>query len=384
MHICMLCNFFYPTALFGGIEKHVYNLSKGLSEAGFEVSVITSDLFTYSGRKWFAQSESQNEKIMIQRLHTFADLMNNPITPGLLFKLFQNGFDIIHCHDHYYFGSLTSACVRRIQKKPLVLTIHTSKVNYRQIFPSLIRSIYDLSFSRYVLNMCDRIIVLSEALRKKVLVDNVPLSKIRCIPNGIDFDEFSTNTFTTSKRSGKSNVLLFVGRLVERKGVHVLLEAIKLVSNQLNCRLVIIGDGPERNKLEKLSKALEIDSIVSFLGHVSQKKLIEAYQSSDIFVLPSISGEVQPFVLLEAIAFQKPFIATKVGGIPDLERQGLIGYYVEPNNPIAIADAVLDFSQTTTNNFMKNKSNINRIMAEQKFSIERMVKDTIKVYEELL
>ena len=383
MHICMLCNFFYPTALFGGIERHVYNLSKGLSEAGFEVSIITSDLFTYSGRKYFAQSESQNEEVIIQRLHTYADLMNNPITPSLLFKLFQNGFDMIHCHDHYYFGSLISACATRIQKKPLVLTIHTSKIEYRQIFPSLIRSIYDLSFSKYVLNTCDRIIVLSEALRKKVLGDNVPLSKIRCIPNGIDFDEFSTNTFTTSKRSGKSNVLLFVGRLVERKGLHVLLEAIKLISNQLNCKLVIIGDGPQRNELEKLSKALEIDSIVSFLGHVSQKELIEAYQSSDIFVLPSISGEVQPFVLLEAIAFQKPFIATKVGGIPDLERQGLFGYFVEPNNPIAIADAMLDFSQTKTNNFMW-KSNINRRTAKQKFSTERMVKDTIKVYEELM
>jgi len=382
MHICLLNSFFHEEI--GGIEKHVYSLSKGLSDAGFDVSIITSDLNQYTGEKWIVKSGFLNEKISVLRLPVLFKILNNPITPALPIKILsKKQFDVIHCHDQYYFGSLISAYLKKIYGKPLVLTIHTSKIKYSHSISNMIRSLYDRSFSRYILKSSDSVIVLSEAIRKQILSKAISPSKIKCIPNGIFFNNFLRNKNANSKeKSTQETVLLFVGRLVERKGVHVLIEAMKFLSKRLSCRLSIIGDGPQRKKLEKLSKTHGISSIISFQGYVSHKRLIDAYENADIFILPSISGEVQPFVLLEAIDFEKPFVATKIGGIPDLKKEGIFGYYIEPNNPTAIADAVLDFAWERED--VESKGITNKKIAKQKFSVEKMVKDTIKVYEGLV
>ncbi len=331
------------------------------------------------------KSNIGNEKIRIIRLQTLFNPLNNPISPSIFLKLLsRNDYDIIHCHDYYYFGSFVAANLKKIRNKQLVSTIHTSPISYNSPIAKIIRSSYDFFFSRFILESSDRIIVLSKSLQKYILGKGIQISKIRHICNGINFDEFSrpnNNSFATDDGSSK---LLFVGRLVERKGVNILLKALKNISIRLGDKvnLTIIGDGPQRKNLEELCKNLGIDPQVKFLGNVTKEELIDCYQACDIFILPSISGEVQPFVLFEAMSLKKPFIATKVGGIPDLKEEGIFGYYVEPNNSKTIGDAIIDF--LTKRKILKDKFALNESIARKKFSVDEMVDKTIRVYEEFI
>ncbi len=385
MHVCLICSFLDGSVEIGGIEQHVRYLSEGLSQTGFKVTVMTSDLDPRGKRRRKPKSKIGDGKIRLIRLKTLFNPLNNPITPSIFLKLMsQNDYDIIHCHDYYYFGSFVAAYLKKIRKKPLVSTVHTSPISYSNLTSKMVRSSYDFFFSRFILESSDRIIVLSKSLQKYILEKGIPPSKIRHIFNGINFDEFSGSNNNSFSTDYKSNKLLFVGRLVERKGVNVLLKALKNISIRIGDKvsLTVIGDGPQRKNLEESCKDLGICSQVKFLGNVDKTELVDFYRSCDIFILPSISGEVQPFVLFEAMSLKKPFIATKVGGIPDLKEEGIFGYYIEPNNSKAIEDAVIDY--LTKRNFLKDKFALNESIARKKFSVDEMINKTIKVYEEFI
>jgi phosphatidylinositol alpha-1,6-mannosyltransferase len=131
--------------------------------------------------------------------------------------------------------------------------------------------------------------------------------------------------------------ILFVGRLVGRKGAHELLQAFKHLQNEMpNIKLVIVGDGPQRRSLEKSAKDLEIEHKVEFAGTLVGEPLFRKYSECDLFVMPSktFSQDVEGFgmVFLEASLFRKPAIGTWSGGIPEAVVDGRTGLLVEPGN----------------------------------------------------
>lgn len=135
--------------------------------------------------------------------------------------------------------------------------------------------------------------------------------------------------------------ILFSGRLTHEKGVNYLIKAIKLLKDSnFSLILLVCGDGPEKEKLQKLVDDLNLDRDIKFLGFIPWgKKLFEIYTKSDIFILPSLSEGV-PKVLLEAMARGLPIIATNVGGIPDIINHMENGILIPPKSPEAIAEAV--------------------------------------------
>ena len=137
--------------------------------------------------------------------------------------------------------------------------------------------------------------------------------------------------------------LLFVGRLVERKGVHVLLRALSSVPSPVG--LDVVGDGPERESLEALSGALGIGGRVAFHGFAPDTELRRLLASCHALVLPAVvdaKGDVEGLgvVLLEAMSFGKPVIASAAGGIVDIVRDGENGLLVEPGDVTALARAI--------------------------------------------
>ncbi|MDI6809242.1 MAG: glycosyltransferase family 4 protein [Candidatus Eisenbacteria bacterium] len=129
---------------------------------------------------------------------------------------------------------------------------------------------------------------------------------------------------------GGTNVL-FLGRLVRRKGVDDLLDAVRKAGD---LRLVIAGAGPERQNLEKYSAGLNVD----FLGLVGPDRIPELLRQARVLVLPSRLGEGLPNVVIEAMAFGVPVIATDVGGTPDVVKDGVTGFVVNPGDVDGIAD----------------------------------------------
>jgi glycosyltransferase involved in cell wall biosynthesis len=138
--------------------------------------------------------------------------------------------------------------------------------------------------------------------------------------------------------------VLFVGRLVERKGVHVLLDALARMGSQ-EVTLTIVGDGPERKELVERSRWLGLDTRVKFLGHVPPEQLHECYRECDVFVLPAVrdaQGDTEGLgvVLIEALSYGKPVIASDIGGIPDVIQHGRTGVLVTPNDSLALCGAL--------------------------------------------
>ena len=145
-------------------------------------------------------------------------------------------------------------------------------------------------------------------------------------------------------RDGERRIL-YVGRLIERKGLPYLIEAMGLLPPGLPVRLDIVGAGDQRPLLERLVKDKGLTERVFFRGRIPYEELAELYADCDVFVLPSIvdsRGDTEGLgvVLVEAMSYKKPVIATNVGGIPDIVRDNETGILVEQRDPQALAQAI--------------------------------------------
>jgi len=145
---------------------------------------------------------------------------------------------------------------------------------------------------------------------------------------------------------GRAFRLLFVGRLVERKGVEVLVRALARLGDRLPVMLTVIGEGPSESSIRGLVRRLGLSERVTLTGRVDQATLRRAYREADALVLPAIvdvKGDTEGLgvVLLEALRFGLPVIASRAGGIPDIVRDGDTGWLVAPGDPGALADAIV-------------------------------------------
>lgn len=177
-------------------------------------------------------------------------------------------------------------------------------------------------FAGLVVRSSDMVLVQTETIRKSVLA-RYPEARVRIVPNGVDLKQQAT----------AGSGLLFVGNLLPRKGVDVLLRAFHQIEGQ---RLVIVGSGPEEERL----KAEAQDLNVSFTGRLNPREVEHEMRSAGLLVLPAVKGEGLPNVLLEAMALGVPVVATRVAGIPDLIEDGVSGLLVDPGDPEQLRNAI--------------------------------------------
>lgn len=159
--------------------------------------------------------------------------------------------------------------------------------------------------------------------------------------------------------------LLFVGRLAPVKGIDVLLEALgRLLPERPELKLTIVGDGPERARLEAL--ATQLGDHVSFVGYKSQTEVADFMSTTDIYVLPSFAEGV-PVALMEAMASEVPVIATSVGGVGELVEDGVHGHLVHPGDPVPIAEKIAALAVDPETRHRMGKAG--RIKVKQAFNI---------------
>ena len=183
----------------------------------------------------------------------------------------------------------------------------------------------------------DAVIAISEYARERLQALAPAAGPIRVIHCGVDPDRFD---LSREPRSGAALRVLTVARLERRKGVDQLLEALAAVRRDgLDARLSVVGDGPERERLERLSATLGLTPAVEFAGAVAGEQVAGHYRDADVFCLPS-HAEGVPIVLMEAMAARLPVIATRIAGIPELISDGESGLLVPPGDPGALATAL--------------------------------------------
>ncbi|WP_052669737.1 glycosyltransferase family 4 protein [Nitriliruptor alkaliphilus] len=168
----------------------------------------------------------------------------------------------------------------------------------------------------------------------------LPTSRFRLVPNGVDVARFADAEPFADLVDPARPALLFVGRLERRKGLEPLVRAFtRLKTDRPELRLIVVGDGPERERCEGLLPA-GLRSDVRFLGRVDHDDLPRYYASCDLAIQPSLGGESFGIVLLEAMAAGKPLVASDIPGYRTVASDGRQGRLVAPNDPAALATAI--------------------------------------------
>jgi glycosyltransferase involved in cell wall biosynthesis len=241
---------------------------------------------------------------------------------------------------------LIGILVKRIFNRPLIVgtfpvEIALSQSKYQFMMPAL-----DLVFK-----MADVIIPNSNFTQKEIECMGVNPNKLKMVYPGVDPKKFNPNLDGSHIRNKYDctgdPILLTVCRLVERKGIRYLIDALPSIRKEFpNVQLVIIGDGPEINALMSQAKQLGVMNSTIFCGTVPDKELPYFYAIADVFILPSIidsKGDTEGLgvVMLEAMASGVPVVASRVGGIPEALNYGKAGILIEQKNPKQIIETVI-------------------------------------------
>lgn len=252
----------------------------------------------------------------------------------------RSGYDIVHSHwllPQGFVGTVAS----RLTKVPHVATIHGGDVF------ALDRGILR-TFKRYALGGAAAVTVNSSATRSAVEDIQDRLREVHTIPMGVD-TELATapdvDTVATEQFVPDSLRLLYVGRLVEEKGVGDLIEAIDMLDGAPRVSAVIVGEGPERATFETAVRARDLHRLVKFVGWVQPSDVRAYMQAADIYVGPSRSApdgwkEAYGLSFAEALAAGTPVIASRSGGIGDIVDDGVNGLLVDERAPSQIAEAI--------------------------------------------
>ncbi|MFB0526148.1 MAG: glycosyltransferase family 4 protein [bacterium] len=230
----------------------------------------------------------------------------------------------------------------------------------------------------------DRIIAISQRVKQALMSDGLPKEKIDVVYSGVDIERFQNvkaNRLISELALNKDKLIIGnIAALTWDKDHRTLIEAARVVVDEFpQVTFLIVGEGPLRREIEISVKRLNLEEKVKLLGF--RQDIPEILSILDLFVLSS-SWEGLGTSLLDAFASRVPVVSTNVGGIPEIVKHGVNGILVSPGNPGVLAGAIISL--------LKNRDLASRMAEEgfrlvkEKFSIEKMVQDTRKIYDRLV
>lgn len=342
----------YPPSVIGGMGKHVAELvprlgGQILADGPLSVDVVTTRLG--SG----AWEERINEFVFIYRVdvspvdpmdHYNSIVESNHLLVEQAERLAQqHSYDLIHAHD--WLVAKASIALKHRWKVPYLTTMHaTERGRHQGHIPSdtshqIDRLEWQSCFEAWKVIACSHFMQ-----RELESYFSLPPNKMVVIPNGIDTDKLaccSAEQHASLRHRYAPNgerLLLFVGRIVHEKGVHVLIRAMpRVLAEHPEVRLLVVGKNAE--KYRPLAYELGVEKAITFLGYISDAERDCLYSIVDIAIFPSL---YEPFgiVALEAMAAGSNVIASSVGGLAEVVHHQENGLTVYPNDPLSIVWAV--------------------------------------------
>lgn len=301
----------------GGVQEVVLSLKQGLAKRGHEVKIITPyprkheveldpDII-YAGTSVDFRTLSFSD--------TTSQVSSTADAEHVDAVLAEEDFDVLNFHEPWM--PLLSRQLLQRSNSVNIATFH-SKVADGLMNRSILKVV-----NPYLTSVLKYLHVLTAVSDSGALyVSGMTDKSITIIPNGIDLSKYSRKRSTAASEADES--VLFIGRLERRKGVKYLLQAFQLLSqDNPSLRLIIAGDGPDREKLELLAEDLKLQN-VSFLGFVSEELKLKLLQEATLFCSPALFGESFGIVLLEAMATDTVTVAGNNSGYSDL-MQGVGG-----------------------------------------------------------
>jgi len=386
LRVCIVSPLFHPNT--GGPGRQAFTMAEKLNQKGVALTVITRELDIeipeLSGVKIYRIKTVKPGQYSLIKFSLINFIISASFSLGAIARLLflKKRFDIVQ----FYGASLPLLiCLPLLKalKKKVVVKVSGAKPGMEMgslkgsLLGPLLSGIY---------SSVDRIIVMSDELRQKVLMEGFSGRKVARIPNGVNIELFYPYPDKEKEELRKSNklvskkVLVYSGWLVEGKGLDTLLEAFKLVASEnRETYLLLLGKGPLGDRLKDKAGSLGISDNVCFKGNVPN--VHEYLNSADIFVFPSFR-EGMPNSLLEAMACGLPVIASKIGGVVDVVEDGKSGILFEPGDVSGLASAMVRLLNDNELRLKLGAEARKRIV--DSFSIDRIADEYIRLYERLL
>jgi len=289
----------------------------------------------------------------------------------------EGGFDLVHSFLHRSHFAARVAGLGLERRVPLVSAEHGVNDN---------RSWASRRLNSEMSRLSDRVLVVSEAIRDRVIRrDGIPAGKVRVVHNGVETASPNPAARRRVRRAlgipRDDVVFLALGRLHREKGPDLLLEALARLRglHPGGWDALMVGEGEEGPRLREHSERLGLGGRVFFAG--ARRNVAPWIEASDVLVLPS-REEGLPVAPLEAMARGKAVVATRVGGTPEVVRDGETGILVPPEDPAALAEALSALLRDADRRSALGERGRERVRAD--FSLERMTSEILALYRETL
>ncbi len=373
----LLLNYEFPP-MGGGAGNATYNIAKELAALDHHVDVLTSKIKPQKRQETI-------EGFHVYRVPSWRKGIHDCGMRGAYSFLFFAGFKLqqltrINQYDilHYFFSlptGLLSLLPGSHRRLPYIVSLRGSDVPHYdmcnkklEVFHWLLKPI-----TKYIWRKALKVVALSEGLKSTAL-ETSPAQEIEVIPNGIEADVFKP-AGKPSPPSESFNLIL-VSRLIERKGIQHVLQALSEL-NDKSIKLLIVGTGSYETYLKKLSKNLNLDDTVTFHGFCLRTELPKLYNRHDCFILPSMA-ESFGIVFAEAMACGLPIIGGKTGGVPDLIKADN-GILVTPGSVKEIKSAIVTLQQASARRKSMGIANRGKVVLE--YSWRNVVLQYIQTYK---
>lgn len=362
----------------------VYEIAKRLSHNGVVVKVASSDLMDNSGN-W-----EDHENII--RLRAKRIIVCG--TPYVVYDLRdlrllrkRLDVDIIHVNFFYSFLSLYMGIIKKLNeiRMPVVVTSHGLTSGYPSgVVQATAKLLNELS-KKLVIANASAITTVSK-LEHNFLARCIPTEKLYYIPNGVDTSFFKPDKDKRHKLRDKleidesSILVLYFSHLRAAKGVFSFLQAMdRVIKKTESIKFIVAGSGPLASYVREMKGKFN-NRIYTFLGYVTDEDLLHLYNASDIYVLPS-HVEGMPLSVMEAMACGKPIIATNVGDVPVLVKNGVNGILTTPGNPNQLAESIIYLAENPELRDHMAEANIKKML---RYDWDKIAKQYHSLYLKML
>jgi D-inositol-3-phosphate glycosyltransferase len=378
----------------GGMSVYIRELSAELGSRGHRVDIFTraetAGNGTPPGRP---VALSPNVRLVPLEFGAVADSPKEGLHPylGRFFLALERfraaeriDYDLIH--SHYWLSGLVGRSAQRAWRIPHVVTFHTLGALKKLVCGAEEETAVRIASELELTAAADRILVTSARERDNQLryYETSP-AKVSLVPCGVNLDLFRPVAVEIARRrinaDPRETLLLYVGRFAPEKGLERLIRAMVELRQIPHMRLIVVGgDGngdPTTRKMKDLSHGLGVAGHVRFAGRVEQRELPSFYSAADLLVLPS-SYESFGMAAFEAVACGTPVVATRVGAMEEIVRDGVNGKLVEGFHPSSLAETVGDWLIAAPRKPAEDKE-IRRSVWRYDWS--RVAAEVLKVYE---
>ena len=363
MKILQQCIYFPPEI--GGLESHVYYLCRDLVRLGDEVTMVTSR----------SMEEAPEREVMagVQVIRTWfpgkspAGWIAHTLGTVPTYLPLARAADVLHAQT--FASALPGMIARKRYRKPLVLTLHTSH------FLRLAQKPLWQPILRRIIASADWLLAASVEIRD-VALGLYPHPRAEALTNGVDTSLFQR---VASQRTPGRHRLIVPRRLFHKNGVEYLIRAMSLLARELDVEAMLVGDGPERERLGALARELGVTERVHFLGAKPNAEMPALYAQADIAVFPSLM-EATSVAALEAMSCELPVAASRVGGLPEIVDDS-VGALFEPADPESLANVVVALLRRTDLGLLGCHA---RERVVQNWSLDRLAKRHQEIYRTVL